>query len=158
MSKSEKFLLFSLVDNESKAESVRKIRNQCRNYMTRNNNYISKTNQKKWFHSSIGAFETFLVGAIEDGVIYIEVGYGLIKIEPNIFYLTAALVPTYRGMGHGNEIFNFLIKRCKSINPGKKILLEVKSDNFNAIKLYRKLGFITINEDEFLTVMELKGK
>lgn len=151
-------LLFKKVLTLDQAEMMRQIRNECRKFMTRNQNKISKSQQKIWFNKSLDHYETYLVGSVEESVVCVEVGYGLIKFDNNCFYLTGALIPSYRGKGHGNDIFTFLIKRCKEINGKNKILLEVLKDNEAAIKLYNKIGFIEIDGNEKISVMELKGE
>ena len=43
--------LLEEVDTEGKAEELRKIRNECRLYMTNNTGLITPEQQKEWFNS-----------------------------------------------------------------------------------------------------------
>lgn len=48
----------------------------------------------------------------------------------------------YWGLGAGKIIINYLIKWAEESQIVKKINLKVRTDNFKAIRLYRKLGFV----------------
>ncbi len=47
------------------------------------------------------------------------------------------------GKGVGSELISYLIRWAKETKIVRKINLRVRSDNQNAISLYRKLGFIS---------------
>jgi RimJ/RimL family protein N-acetyltransferase len=55
--------------------------------------------------------------------------------------LGVQVLKQYWGLGIGKELINFLIKWAKESGIIKKISLRVRTDNDNAISLYRKLGF-----------------
>lgn len=48
----------------------------------------------------------------------------------------------YWHLGVGTAMLNYLLKWAKEGKTIRKINLEVREDNFNAIKLYSKLGFV----------------
>jgi ribosomal-protein-alanine N-acetyltransferase len=56
------------------------------------------------------------------------------------FITLVLLAPEYRGKGIASSLINYVIEYCKK-NKFKKCSLEVRKDNFSAIKLYEKHGF-----------------
>lgn len=67
------------------------------------------------------------------------IGY-LIYMENSfeIEILRIAVLPDFQKMGFAEKLLNFL----ESLANGREILLEVKRENFPAIRLYEKKGFI----------------
>ena len=80
----------------------------------------------------------------------------LIKDESVIGYVSATIIfdecnllkivvdKTYRGNGYAKYLLQELVNICK-FNNSNKIFLEVRNDNFSAIKLYEKFGFEKTN-------------
>jgi RimJ/RimL family protein N-acetyltransferase len=50
--------------------------------------------------------------------------------------------PEYQGIGIGQQLVETLLKWAKQNEQIEKVYLQVFATNFNAIKLYKKLGFI----------------
>lgn len=75
---------------------------------------------------------------IDDNIIGF-LDYSLIydKIEINYIFVDEK----YRKNGIASKLFNYLFQKYSSI---KNITLEVKKDNYIAINLYHKLGFIDV--------------
>lgn len=149
MKRNEYFLLN--VDNLNMAESLRLIRNECKEYMTRYNKEISKEQQTKWF-LSIDKNKTIPFLFFENKN---PIGYGLITFEENISLISAGIIEKYRGLGHGKILFNLLINECKKLNSDD-IKLEVLKTNIRAYKLYKKLGFKIVSEDQDKYTMKLE--
>ncbi len=63
------------------------------------------------------------------------------KKENGELFLGIGLAPKYCGKGLGNEILMHSIKEAKTIYPGTKITLQVRSWNKRAIRCYQKAGF-----------------
>jgi len=84
-------LVFKLVSNSFEAESLRKIRNECREFMTRNTEYISEEDQQKWFLTAYKKYQLYLLYNIECGVIVDPIGYGLIRTEDTEYLVTGGL-------------------------------------------------------------------
>lgn len=61
------------------------------------------------------------------------------------------ILPEYRGKGVGTAVLQDLINESK--NTSKKIRLEVFHHNYPAIKLYEKMGFKVISENEQQKIM-----
>lgn len=56
--------------------------------------------------------------------------------------LGVSVLKTYWGMGIGTELIKYLLDWCKRSGIIKKVNLRVRTDNFNAIHVYKKLGFV----------------
>lgn len=57
-------------------------------------------------------------------------------------YLGMGVAAGYRGKGIGRRLLEAAIAKARA-NGATRIVLEVRIDNTNAIRLYEKLGFIT---------------
>ena len=140
---------FKLVETKADAEVIRKIRNDCREFMTTFRDTITKDMQKEWFNN----FDRNKIKPY----IFLEcgepVGYALLKIMGKDAWLTGGVLTEHRGRGLGYLIFNSLIKIAAD-SKFETAKLDVFKTNENAIKLYKKLGFNTIDENDSVYVME----
>ena len=134
---------------EKNFQDMRKIRNQCRKYMTRNNKTISKKQQIVWFSLLNDSTKPYLLIANNS-----YVAYGIIKIENELVLLTGGVSKKFRGLGYGEELFKLLIVESKRFNL--PIMLEVLKTNFKAKKLYFKLGFKICEENDKIFKMILR--
>lgn len=50
----------------------------------------------------------------------------------------------YQGLGYASYLFNNVLKLLKGFTHINAAYLEVRRDNFSAINLYKKLGFIQV--------------
>ncbi|NDB81315.1 MAG: N-acetyltransferase [Alphaproteobacteria bacterium] len=140
---------------ENDIENLRKIRNNCRKFMTRNKKYINKKQQLNWFQSiNKNEMMPYLICQQINEVSHQAVGYAIIRFEDNRGLLSGGVINKYRGLGVGRFIFSELIKICerKNIIPA----LEVLKTNTRAINLYKSLGFVIINENYDIYYMEKK--
>ena len=55
---------------------------------------------------------------------------------------------TAQGLGHGSRMLQYIIYKAQEEGIGR-LLLEVNSDNDNAIKIYKRFGFKVIDKREF---------
>lgn len=82
-----------------------------------------------------------------------EVGCLSIQESTHQYFINEIqLLPEYQSQGIGTEIVKRLIRKAEVYN--KSIRLEVFHTNTAAIKLYERLGFIKIDENEKHTVMK----
>ncbi len=146
-------LVFKRVTTSNEAEMLRVIRNQCKDYMTRNTSEITPEEQQEWFKTAYKKYELYIAYAVEYGACIIDAGYGLIHLNEKEYMLTGGLVPEYRDKGLGTNLFKFLIDNCNKQIP---IRLEVLKDNLRALKTYERLNFITIGETDKIFTMEYK--
>lgn len=140
------------VENLETVESLRIVRNSCREYMTNYNQEIGHEQQKEWF-AKLDRNKNFPFLFFEKDN-HMPIGYGFITTNSNTCYLTAGLVEEYRGKSLGQILFNLLIGECKKMNF-ENIELEVFKTNERAYKLYKKLGFKVISDNANKYFMEL---
>ncbi len=70
------------------------------------------------------------------------IGYGQIIKNGGVYTIVnLGIIPSYRGLGFGNDIIKHLIYVCIT-NKIKEIYIKVDKDNCEAYNLYRKLGFV----------------
>ncbi|MCD3351729.1 GNAT family N-acetyltransferase [Clostridium botulinum] len=67
---------------------------------------------------------------------------GLRERNAHVGEFGVSVLKEYWGQGIGEKLINSLIKWSKESNIIRKINLKVREDNYGAIKLYKKLGFI----------------
>jgi ribosomal protein S18 acetylase RimI-like enzyme len=146
-------LVFKRVTTPSEAEMLRVIRNQCRTFMTRNTDEITPEQQQEWFKTAYKKYELYIAYAIEHGACVVDAGYGLIHLNDGEYLLSGGLVPAYRDKGLGTPLFKFLVDNCNKQIP---VRLEVLKENVRALRIYEKLNFITIGENEKVYFMEYR--
>lgn len=95
-------------------------------------------NFSKLFHiENLNPNETIYIykeNNINKGFIHIQNGLDIIDL------LNIIVKPKYQNQGIGSVLLKYIIN-----NQDKKIMLEVRSKNINAIKLYQKYDFKIIN-------------
>jgi ribosomal protein S18 acetylase RimI-like enzyme len=144
-------LVFKRVTTLAEAEILRTIRNDCREFMTRNTDYITVEQQQQWFVDAHKKYELYIVYALEHGAVAVDAGFGLIHKNDHEFLLTGGLLTLFRDRGMGKIVFKFLLDQCTKTLP---IRLEVLKTNTRAIKTYEALGFKVIGENSKIYVME----
>lgn len=96
-------------------------------------------NFSKLFHiENLNSNETIYIykeNNINKGFIHIQNGLDIIDL------LNIIVKPEYQNQGIGSVLLKYIIDNKQD----KKIMLEVKSKNINAIKLYQKYDFKIIN-------------
>ena len=143
------------VNSESKAEELRKVRNECRLYMTNNTDLITPEQQKEWFNSlDRTTFIPLLYIEIACGVCVDPVGYGILRSFDGVTLLTGGLLETERNKGLGAKLFMDLIDTARE-RFDQPIGLEVLKTNHRAYRLYTKLGFKPVYSTERIFYMEL---
>lgn len=128
----------TVIENFFDALQVRKIRNECRYYMTRSQSYINPLQQMLWYlrvykkenEKNIMWCYLFQVSGR-------NCGYALVKKVKGNYWITGGLYKSERGKGFGRKLFNSILSEFHD----KNIFLEVLSSNLKAKNLYKKLGF-----------------
>jgi len=148
------YLTYRPVASDEDIETMRCIRNLCRQFMTRHRNEITQAEQLRWWqHLDHGQVRCYLFDY--EGI---AIGYGLIKMErlspcgEEIVWLTGGLLPAYRGKGLGEQLFRQLIYLSS-----RRPWLEVRRENERARKLYEKLGFHVMEVTDEVLTMALAG-
>lgn len=119
-------------------ERLRRIRNSCREFMTRDTHEITIEEQAAWAKSlDRTVCCPFLLWVEGDAI-----GYGLIRKEGEQWWLSGGLLPEWRGKGWGTILFGLLLMKAP-----RPVYLEVKLSNRKAVRLYAKLGFTPTQVD-----------
>jgi ribosomal protein S18 acetylase RimI-like enzyme len=139
---------------EHEVEQLRVIRNDCRQFMTRNNSRISYKEQQEWFKSKSDDIRVFLCMFLAEGVISYAIGYALIKKEIDCYSISGGIVESYRDKGLGNNLFSSIIEK---VPKGEVVELEVLKSNIRAYSVYKKLGFQQISDNDRVITMRLKN-
>ena len=145
--------MLNLVQYPDEMEVVRVIRNECKDYMTRDNSYITEEKQATFFDYyskklALGEMQVYLfakyTGQGQSLLKNMNLGYGTIRQADGVAWIAGGLLAEHRGKGLGRELFELLLEKARQ---GKKpILLEVLGSNYKAYNLYKKLGFKTAYE------------
>jgi ribosomal protein S18 acetylase RimI-like enzyme len=145
----------SIVDIEQ-AQIMREIRNECRDYMTRDTSFISEEQQEKWFAGlDKQNMKMFLMSILYHGSVVDIIGFGYCVHKNNETYLTGGLDQSNRGRGYGKKLFLHLIEAAKTY--GTPITLEVLNTNMRAKRLYSSIGFREIESNDRMIKMEYKN-
>jgi GNAT superfamily N-acetyltransferase len=136
---------------------MRRIRNEVRAYLTGNSQHISFVGQVVWyFRVYKPAFEAErMVGylLVVDGK---AIGYGLIRLDHDRWWVTGAILKKWRGRGFGRVLFNHLTVLASNY-AHRDAWLRVFKWNQRAIKLYTKLGYKPVfpeNENKKIQTMK----
>lgn len=146
-------VILSPVLNMRDVETVRTHRNACKDFMTRNTEYISSEQQAKWYYDlDKDTNRLLLLNKIHHGAVVEDIGYGYIRVEDGEVLLTGGITSNERGKGYGFFLFERLV--LNSLKYGLPIRLEVLKTNAAGIATYKKVGFTVIDEDEKIYKME----
>ncbi len=67
-----------------------------------------------------------------------------------------AIHPDYHNKGYGQKMIKLFIDVMREKFKGKKMVLVVREDNFSALRVYDKLGFIRTGKQEGTILMEME--
>ena len=91
--------------------------------------------------------------AVKSGEI---IGYIGLRIENRICEIALlGVLKKYQKKGVGKKLIKYILKICQE-NRLNKIILEVRNDNFKALALYLKYGFIVIGIRRIKGIIKLK--
>ena len=112
--------------------------------------YIDEFGTKKDDYCLVAELDKKIVGAVWIRCIK---GYG--QIDETIPEFAISTYPEYRGKGIGTELMKKMLEYLK-IEGYSKTSLAVQKDNY-AVKMYQKVGFVIINqnEEEYIMVCNL---
>ena len=84
----------------------------------------------------------------------LPVGYAHIDFDDNKYWFGICILENYQGMGNGKKMIEYIFNNEKIKNI-ENIYLTVDKININAINLYKKFKFNTIEEHSFYLLMEM---
>lgn len=141
------------VRSSNDVETLRKMRNECKSFMTRFTDDISYEQQQKWYENiDKENNKIYILHKISHGVVAEPIGYGYIRVEDGFVLLTGGLTTNERGKGYGSILFNYLVQNSKQFNI--PIKLEVLKSNMIAFSVYNKIGFRVVGDDGKVITME----
>lgn len=113
-------------------DTLRRIRNSCKEYMTNFTDEISVNQQTEWFEKLDHQNNWYWLFYNDQE----PIGFiGLNKRDEKM-YATYGLFPQWRGKGLGRELVEFSLWAAQ-----EELTIEVLTSNERAIKLYQKCGF-----------------
>jgi ribosomal protein S18 acetylase RimI-like enzyme len=118
------------------------------------NAYIKDFGSRKDDHCLVVDSDEEIVGAVWVRIISSEIkGYGYIDEETPEFAIS--LFKEYRNQGIGSQLMSAMIEYLRK-NGYKQTTLNVKKEMY-AVKLYKKMGFEVIaeNEEDYLMLLKL---
>jgi ribosomal protein S18 acetylase RimI-like enzyme len=141
------------------ALAIRKIRNSLREFMTRDQEPKTVTQQRVWWAKTQRNRSTRLLVMENDKDV---IGYGVLRYQTKLQWdgdhdrslLTGAVITPYQGLGYGRMIFSHLV--CESYIHKHTPWLEVFPTNARAQLLYKQLGFVETQRTDDLITMKHK--
>lgn len=121
------------------------------------NAYIRDFGKEKADYCLVADFEGKIIGAVWVRIISGDIkGYGYVDDDTPEFAIS--LFDEYRNQGIGSRLMTAMIDHLRK-GGYKQASLNVKKENY-AVKLYFKMGFEVIREDEedYLMVLKLNNK
>lgn len=136
----------------SDAMKLRRIRNEARQFMTRDQKPISRFKQWRWHRTQSGnSMWAYLLCTPE------PVGYGLLRCDNKFVsptgdadwsgrhWVSGAVLAERRGVGFGRRIFEFMtavgLEHAEQCIHRRQLWLEVWQSNTRARHLYESLGY-----------------
>lgn len=131
-------LTVELVETPEQAEALRRLRNQCRVFMTNDTRRVGKARQRRFYRAQIapGTVRAFLARG-EDGQ---PVAYGLLRAAEGFWWLSCGVAAHARGRGAGTALVRLVT--AAGLNTGRPVRLEVWADNDRAVHVYEKAGYV----------------
>lgn len=123
-------------------DTLRVIRNECRDGFSYDNHEISIEEQAQWWHENHGRVRCWLYATGTDGY----VGFGLVRRDDDGRWLSSVgVVPAASGKGYGGAITADLVRRVDEPVYG-----SARLDNPAAMRLHREADWEEIGRDERL--------
>ena len=126
------------VETPGQAEELRKLRNQCREWMTGDTAKITKDAQRAFYRLQIapGKVKVLLLRIGGEAV-----AYGALRPGPDgRLWMSCGVAEQARGKGYGTAIVREITRWGHELNPGP-VMLEVRQDNWTARRVYARAGY-----------------
>lgn len=118
--------------HEEQAELIRTVRNNARQFMTRDTAYITHEDQVRWFTRYQDDINQHLYIYHEDDAL---VGYTYLVLRNGLWWGTLVVVPEQQGKGYGTKLYKEMIRLAHVV------YIEIYSDNEHSLKSAVKAGF-----------------
>lgn len=129
-------LIIEIVASPGQAEELRGLRNECREFMTRDTAEITADQQREFLAGPLadGTAWAYLLRVARDAS---AVAYGMLRDGGDCLWLSCGVTGTARGRGYGTLIVRF-VTAARGSGP---VRLEVWKDNAAARRVYEKAGY-----------------
>jgi ribosomal protein S18 acetylase RimI-like enzyme len=129
-------LIIEIVTTPEHAEELRRLRNECRESMTRDTAEITPEQQREFLAGPLrrGTARAYL---LRTGPGEAAVAYGMLRDDGDHLWLSCGVTEAERGSGLGVLMVRFL---TASAGRGP-VRLEVRQDNEPARRVYEKAGY-----------------
>ncbi len=137
----KKNLKFKLVNTLSDALIIRRIRNECRLYLTNHMEHISMLRQIYWYFNDYRKmlqskkYRLFILRTIDNT----PVAYGALSLHNEYLYITECVKSEYRRQGYGSAILKNLIAIAQ--HEKRQLAAEIWATNTISILFHKKFGF-----------------
>ena len=124
-----------IVTTPEQALELRALRNECRQFMTRDTGEIGEEQQRAFLAGPLadGTAWAYLMRTGRDGP---AVAYGMLRADGAHLWLSCGVTEAQRGRGLGT-----LLARFVTASAGRPVRLEVWQDNAAARRVYEKAGY-----------------
>lgn len=122
------------------AQEMRVVRNACREFMTGDQHEITPDEQTAWFASLPPLQDETVLPFLYRPRRAPTMGYGLIRLIGDRWWVSGGLLPEYRGKGYGTDLFWELTAYVHA--KRQTSWLHVFEDNLVARRTYTKLGYV----------------
>jgi L-amino acid N-acyltransferase YncA len=123
---------------------LREVRNQNREFLTENINYITTFDQIFFYLFQSRRYRIYIVEKKGQ-----KAGYILLKQSKNIYFITEIILKKFRRQNLGTQMVNFAKKKYKNLIA--KIALKNKA----SISFHKKNGFKVIKRDKKMLYLYL---
>lgn len=132
---------------------LKRIRNDCRGFMTHSTKEIGNLQQIKWYIKYLLRFgkDTCFVAYFNGDI----VGYGYLREIKEKVWISGGLITKARGLGLGTELFKHLtlLGRMRSY-PKNEVWLDVLRTNKIAVHIYKDIGYKRVHTYKDIIVMK----
>lgn len=137
-------LSFINVENWEQARLLMGVRNECRDGMTHDTHEITEEEQRKFWADELLDGHRYECYLLMSGIL--AIGYGLLKWDEELqrYWMTAGIVPAFRGRGLSRLIINFITEMGH--REGREVWIDVYDDNLALIGDIRN-GYEFIQSD-----------
>lgn len=128
------------------AEHLRRLRNECREWMTGSQAYITEEDQAVWWATRNPLYTIVWLYREPRHDAPDPIAFGMVRKEGSYWYGTLGVTENRRGRGYGREIYRHLIEVC----PGSELRIDILMTNRASLRAAEYATFIDITNFEDL--------
>src|SRR5437868_6972796 len=136
------------VETAEDVEQLRRMRNHCREWMTRDRSLISAERPAEWWQERDPTLRACVYCTQRE-----DVGFGLLRQESGRWWATLGVLQDWRGRGLGTEIYRHLFRLVR-----EEVWIEVRTDNKPSLAAALRAGFIPVETFSDKTVLRADSR